>query len=212
MSNYWDLYCLDCDAGGGWHWNHGSEQLAAIWQQADLLAPLARFTATDLEIRIGMAESGGYMESVEWLATHLPHRVVVRSEYGYLSTDCNGYSPLVRTCLRRRGHEGEHAPDRDYDPCVIGDDVAVDSATRASSSVPAASQVDLQGMILTSLRKGITFLESGRYYDARRLFTTALCFAKGRDHLVHHEHAARALADLAIHTEKEGERVGHQVE
>lgn len=121
MSNYWDLYCLDCESDGGWHWNYGDEQLAAIWRQADLLAPLARFDAADLEVRVGCPEHGGGMASVQWLAEHISHRVIVRSEYDYLASDCAKY--VVQdfgTCLRRKGHDGECSVERDYDPCETG--------------------------------------------------------------------------------------------
>lgn len=123
MSCCYDLECLDCKESGGWHWNHGGDYLAEIWAHRATIAAFAPIldTSIQLEIKIGWAESGGYGESVRFVAKHLTHNVQVIDEYGRMRDDCDAHftcecCAATGTCRRRKGHDGKHGRERDYTP------------------------------------------------------------------------------------------------
>ena len=135
MSNNHDLFCIDCDEYGGWHWNHGGADLAEIWSQRAHIAALApALDAVQIEIKIGWAESGGHHDSVRFIAKHLTHNVQVINEYGAIREDCDERFSCddcraSGTCRRKKGHDGKHGRERDYTPVpAAGDATAGDRA------------------------------------------------------------------------------------
>lgn len=116
MSNYWHYRCLDCNVSHG-HFNRGADRLVEIWRDlGPALATLERAGGVEQMI----IEYGSELEP-QFFRSHEGHRVIVESEYGYALDDCGDRfkcdaCDTAHTCHRKKGHDGEHSVDRDYDP------------------------------------------------------------------------------------------------
>lgn len=136
MSCYFDLYCRSCKAEAGFHWNHGGEQLLAIWQHRAAFIELGKLSGmitsidntlpssvrVDFELKFSGPESGGY-EFPEFAAAHHDHDVVARDEYGYFSDYCQTWVPdpkwpncSIGRCTLKINHEGDHVPPKEGAP------------------------------------------------------------------------------------------------
>lgn len=125
MSCDWDVWCLDCDEGHGFSdANHQRNLMAAL---AKLGPQLAKFAPTMRAIR---AIEGAYVDAnlyvthdrlpidFDWFDRHVTHRLIARDEYGKNDDECGEYFACCacqhrRQCRRTKGHDGDHAPERD---------------------------------------------------------------------------------------------------
>lgn len=85
MSTHWDLYCVDCDEGFGFDWNHGEKEVAQFLR-ADIRGWLESIPAGfrwPYQFEKGSAISLGL-----WYRQHRGHVLRVRNEYGRYLEEC----------------------------------------------------------------------------------------------------------------------------
>ena len=114
MSEYWRLYCVDCnDDLDALDLNHGAEELARLWEARAGIVAAAKFEKDNLpaclEIKI---ERLGEKFPAWFFVLHENHNVRVKSEYGSLWGEC---AKFIRckccgstvSCNHPTGHDGE---------------------------------------------------------------------------------------------------------
>lgn len=84
MSNYWELYCRDCDSEHTFtNSNHCDKEIAALIKHADAIATMAG-TGIELKCDLGQLDA-------DWFLRHLGHNLIPRDEYGSLMGSCGKY-------------------------------------------------------------------------------------------------------------------------
>ncbi len=120
MSNYWDLWCLDCDERHGFdNLNRENKKLAALSRHAQAIAtllPLHNEPDVDLEVHARYSDA---RIDIPWFAKHAGHRLAPKDEYGRQQDECGEYfsdcacGHRGKTCARPYKHDGSHSTDRD---------------------------------------------------------------------------------------------------
>ncbi len=122
MSNYWDLWCLDCDERHGFdNMNRQNKNLAALAKHAAALAallPLSEMQEVDLLVQ--STYSGGHV-NLRWFAKHAGHRLAAKDECGREEDSCYEWFKCPacgtqKSCALLKGHPGEHAEKRPLEP------------------------------------------------------------------------------------------------
>lgn len=87
MSTDWDLHCVTCNEDLGLGWNHGTKELRQLWQAAPRLIELLPIGDLIQELEIGSyLGNPAKFGHVQWMAEHLRHEVVLKSEYDSIAT------------------------------------------------------------------------------------------------------------------------------
>lgn len=117
MSTYWDVHCVDCDAGLGLHGNHMEEAATNIARAAVDLAtcgdlipglriPCETYNFWNNETGSGFAAA--------WFSEHRGHQIRARNEYGGYNEKCRKwfsckYCSANVCCSLEENHDGDHA-------------------------------------------------------------------------------------------------------
>lgn len=116
MSNYWELYCIDCKKCLDLEWNHGGELLTKFINQNGPKL-VAQLNAIDLgmyhlETRFDCGPTQNVC-LIHWCLEHCDHEIVARDEYGSLFSECAKVFSCQHckgnlTCKLEKNHQGDH--------------------------------------------------------------------------------------------------------
>ena len=113
MSTNYDLYCVDCEAYCGFTWNHGNEELAAIWKvQEQFLAFHYAMILAGIDTEVIFHHSLSQYGFATFARQHGHHNVKPKDEYGRFDDQCHGRTKCGHCgsshhCTLKLNHEGE---------------------------------------------------------------------------------------------------------